>query len=74
MNESLNPTLHYRLPTFNFEASQLQQEGLVWSNLHINLHMGSNYDQDPKYISKCLQCYASFDEMIKNSPCKVELS
>ena len=24
-------------PPINFEASQLQQEGLVWSNLHINL-------------------------------------
>ena len=38
-------------------------------------HMGTNYDQDPKSILECQQClsYASCDEMIKNSPCKVGL-
>ena len=41
MNDGFNPTLHggghYDPPPSNFGASQLQQEGLVWSNLHGNL-------------------------------------
>ena len=39
-------------------------------------HMGANYDLDPKKVWKfqlCL-CYASCDEMIKNSPDKVGLT
>ena len=37
--------------------------------------MGTNYDQDPKNVSKCQQClnYASCDKIIKNSPCNVGL-
>ena len=40
-NIKLNPTLHgggaMMAPPSNFGASQLQHEGLVWSNLHMNL-------------------------------------
>ena len=38
-------------------------------------HMGTNYDKDPKNVSKCQQClsYASCDEMIKITLCKVGL-
>ena len=42
IKENLNHTLHKGegdsvWPPSNFEASELQQEGLDWSNLHMNL-------------------------------------
>ena len=46
-------------PPINFEALQLQQEDLVWSNLHINLVTRVptiDNDKDPKNVSKCQQC------------------
>ena len=38
--------------------------------------MGTNYDQDLENASKFQQnlSYASYDAMIKNSPCKVGLN
>ena len=39
--------------------SQLREEGLVWSNTHMNLVTWSG-------PQKSLKFYASFDEMIKN--------
>ena len=65
--------------TSNFEASQLQQEGLVWSNLQMNWVTWVpiiNYEQDPENASEFQQnlSYASCDGMIKNNPCKVGLT
>ena len=60
-------------PPINFEASQLKQEGLFWFNLHTNLVTW--VPTFTKIFSKSQRClsYASCDEMIKNSPCKVGL-
>ena len=61
----------------NLEASQLEQEGLVWSNLHINfVTWVSTFSKTQKNVSKCQQClsYASCDKMIKNSQFKVGLN
>ena len=62
-------------PPINFEASQLKQEGLFWFNLHTNLVTWVPTMAKTQKNSKCQQClsYASCDEMIKNSPCKVGL-
>ena len=75
----LNPTLHggalcpppYQLWSLTAQTGRLI---LVQSSYKFG-HMGTNYGQDPKNFSKCQQClsYASCDEMIKNSPCKVGL-
>ena len=56
------------IPPSNFEASKHQQEGLVKSSYEVD-HMGTNYDQDPKNVSKFQQClsYANCDKMIKTS-------
>ena len=77
-----NPTLHGGViitpPPANFEASQLQQEGLVWSNLQMNWVTWVpiiNYEQDPENATKFQQnlSHAICDRMIKNNPCKVGL-
>ena len=76
----VNPTLHggghygppYQLWSLTAQTGRLI---LVQSSYKFG-HMGTNYGQDPKFFSKCQQClsYASCDEMIKNSPCKVGLT
>ena len=77
----LNATLYGGLlwPShINFEDSQLQQEGLVWSNLQMNWVTWVpiiNYEQDPENATKFQQnlSHAICDRMIKNNPCKVGL-
>ena len=70
-------------PTWNFYLTLLYSGSLTAPSGRFLLvqssykfgHMGTNYDQDPKFFSKCWQClsYASCDEMIKNRLCKVGL-
>ena len=64
-------TLLYQLWSLTAQTGRLI---LAQSSYKFGL-MGTNYGQDPKNFSKCQQClsYASCDEMIKNSPCKVGL-
>ena len=55
--------------------SQLQKEGLVWSNLHMNLVTWvPGYHQDPENASKLQLSFASCDKIIKNSLCNVGLT
>ena len=75
-----NPTLHggghngppYQLWSLTAPTGRFS---LVQSSCKFG-HMDTNYDQDPKNVSKCLKClsYASCDKMIKKSPSKVGLS